>query len=409
MTAVGELPRPKHLPTLASAPCHTDSPAEQASAPSLSQRDHNFPPAQQEPSQSSRPLHHAHVEDADDSETDQASGDSQRSANLDAWPQSDLNDDTYDQDARQDDQLSGQRVTSLIAHQSDTTQRKPSKRKQDFEGIGASKRAHIELADAAQAGTGSTDPHCSRLLEFQPVPDQNDESPMPQAEMSPDAVDPTDEGSDKFAKLPADLRAKVQRIADAEALANVWHFFNLWRNPLSFNDTRAGQGALERNEESHVATAKDRRLKQLKFLIEREIETEKSLKTLKMVARVSKRVHLVELTATYMEEKKAKKAASKRRRDRKLPRLSPMDRFTDLLFPETIKCKSEQTSRKKKGKQVSKKEKCKQVSRKEECPREAAKRTLEYWIRLGEPLVRMAQRFGHGILLLLPKELTDKE
>jgi hypothetical protein len=62
-----------------------------------------------------------------------------------------------------------------------------------------------------------------------------------------------------------------------------------------------------------------------------------------------------------------------------------MDRFTDFLFPETIKFKSQQTSRKKKGKQVS---------QKQEPPREAAKRTLRYWIRLGEPLVRMIQRFG---------------
>jgi hypothetical protein len=54
-----------------------------------------------------------------------------------------------------------------------------------------------------------------------------------------------------------------------------------------------------------------------------------------------------------MEENQAKKAAYKMRRNRKLPRLSPMDRFTDLLFPETITFTNQQTSRKKKGKQVS--------------------------------------------------------
>jgi hypothetical protein len=78
---------------------------------------------------------------------------------------------------------------------------------------------------------------------------------------------------------------------------------------------------------------------------------------------------------------------------------------------ETIKFKSKQAS-KKGGNQMSKKqvseEKGKQVSQEEGCPRDAAKRTLEYWIRLGEPLVRMAQRFGHGIMLLLPENPTDK-
>ena len=153
-----------------------------------------------------------------------------------------------------------------------------------------------------------------------------------------------------------------------------------------------------------MAIALDRRLKLLRFLIKSEVEIEKSLKTSRIFVRVSKRVYLVELTARYMEENEAKKAVPKKRRDRELPRLSPMDRFTDLLFPETIKFKSKQAS--KKRKQVSKK-KGKQVSQKG-CPREAAKRTLEYWIRLGEPLVRMVQRFGHGIMLLLPENLTDK-
>jgi hypothetical protein len=77
-----------------------------------------------------------------------------------------------------------------------------------------------------------------------------------------------------------------------------------------------------------------------------------------------------------------------------------MDRFTDLLFPVTIKFKNQQTSRKKKGKEMG---------QKEGYPRDTAKRTLRYWIRLGEPLLGMVQRFGHGILLLLPKDLTDKK
>jgi hypothetical protein len=81
----------------------------------------------------------------------------------------------------------------------------------------------------------------------------------------------------------------------------------------SFNEASwANQGALERHGGPHVVTALDRRLKQLKFLIESQFETEKSLKALKMVARVLKRIYLVELTPRYMEENQAKKLHPKR-------------------------------------------------------------------------------------------------
>jgi hypothetical protein len=49
------------------------------------------------------------------------------------------------------------------------------------------------------------------------------------------------------------------------------------------------------------------------------------------------------------------------------------------------------------------------LSKEEKGPREKAKEKFDYWIRLGEPLASMVQRFGSGILLLLPKKLTDKE
>jgi hypothetical protein len=95
---------------------------------------------------------------------------------------------------------------------------------------------------------------------------------MPQPEMSSEAIDPAGEGNDKFANLPADLQSKVQRIADAGTLENVWHFFNCRRNPFPLNDAWADQGALKRYEGPHLATASDRRLKQLKFLVESETD-----------------------------------------------------------------------------------------------------------------------------------------
>lgn len=46
-----------------------------------------------------------------------------------------------------------------------------------------------------------------------------------------------------------------------------------------------------------------------------------------------------------------------------------------------------------------------QVSEKE--VRERAKKTFEYWIRLGKPLWRMSERYGLSILVVLPKEVTE--
>jgi hypothetical protein len=110
--------------------------------------------AKEEPSQGDRPLYHVYVEDADDSGVEQTSDNSQRSADLDVWPPSDYNNDTYNQDTRQDKQPSEPTVTSSIPQRLDTAQHIPSKRKQHFGDGSASKCVYIELADATEGGLG---------------------------------------------------------------------------------------------------------------------------------------------------------------------------------------------------------------------------------------------------------------
>ena len=92
---------------------------------------------------------------------------------------------------------------------------------------------------------------------------------------------------------------------------------------------------MERSGGPDKIPTRDRRLKQLKFLIKDGLEKEKSLETPRIVLQVSRRVHLVELIAKYTEEIEAEKAALKKRQ-----RPSVKERFTDLLFPHTIKYKS---------------------------------------------------------------------
>jgi hypothetical protein len=143
----------------------------------------------------------------------------------------------------------------------------------------------------------------------------------------------------------------------------------------------------------------DERLRELKVGIIIQENTEKSIKSRKIVARVLKRVYLSELAGRYMEETRARNAEPKTRRRKNLPALSVKNRFTNLLFPESLTCNGKQQS----------KEKGKQVSKKGNGPRKKAKEKLEYWLSLGELLAMMAQRYGIGMILLLPKKLTDKE
>jgi hypothetical protein len=65
-------------------------------------------------------LKQVYIEDANDSETEQTSGDSQPSANLDIWLPARGSDDLRDQDAYRDGQLLRQAAIPLISHQSDT-------------------------------------------------------------------------------------------------------------------------------------------------------------------------------------------------------------------------------------------------------------------------------------------------
>ncbi len=275
---------------------------------------------------------------------------------------------------------------------------------------------------------GSRSPQFSGSFELQPAPDQNDERHDQQPDIleagqgcqliaslatsprtpkkacslrqissmsrSHDEDNPPTEGSSEFAGLPADLRAKAEMIGDRVTLEDAWQFFNYKRTLRSFstNCSDAGPNSVL---DVPVSSSSDQRLKELKNGIVRAEDKEKSIEIMKIVTSVSKRVYLAELIGKYIEETAARKAEPKKKLMKNLRPLSVKNRFTDLLFSETIKCKGEQSSKKEKGK--------------EKGPLEKAKGKFEYWISLGEPLVKMVQRFGIGILLRLPKSLTDKE
>ncbi|KAF8855966.1 hypothetical protein BDZ45DRAFT_745972 [Acephala macrosclerotiorum] len=469
VTAVQEVTRPKPLPTPAPTPCNSNTPGEQTPTPLASQHvtqeepdydnqtptplasqhvvregsfdcndpteqhknssgkhhDENLPAAQHELEQRSRPSKDTYVEAADDSESEQSVG-SQHSASLDGWPPADHGNDLHDQDARPNDQPSEQTATSLTQNESNISQYPSRKRKHNLERGRDSKRPHIEAADATEVELGSRSLQFSRSLELLLETDQ-DERHDQQPEISearkdgrlsiaaatlptppqtvirsrrpspvPPDVDLSNGESDKFTRLSAALRAKLGRIADTATLATVWNYLNYKRTPLSSADDCVESS--KQDSSPGIISASDQRLRELKNRIVRDEKKKKFVNHRRIVVRISKRVALAELIGKYIEERNAKRAVPKKRRKKQLPQSSPKDRFTDLLFPDTVKYKGEKLDEKTKSMQVIE----------EKGPRENAKKKLDYWIVLEEPLARMAQRYGIAIVPLLPEKLTNK-
>lgn len=231
---------------------------------------------------------------------------------------------------------------------SNATRCQSRKRKHSVEGSSSPRRTHIDAADAAGVELGDRSPECSE-------PSSADELP--------------EGGSDRSTKLSAALRAKLHMIGDTVTLATIEDYVNYTATPPSSADDCAH--ALEGDAGLDRALASDHRARVLKDRIVQYETAERSVEHLKVAIRISKRLALAVLIGKYLEERDARTAMPKKRRKKELPRLSPMDRFTDLLFPET-KGTEERGEESKEA-------------------RKRAKTNFSYWISLGEPLARMAQ------------------
>jgi hypothetical protein len=83
----------------------------------------------------------------------------------------------------------------------------------------------------------------------------------------------------------------------------------------------------------------DERFRMLKYCIFRDEKAERTTRNLAVAFRISKRMALAELIGRYIEERDARRAMTKTQQKMLGPRSSVKDRFTDLLFPETIQYK----------------------------------------------------------------------
>ncbi|OBT39334.1 hypothetical protein VE00_10475 [Pseudogymnoascus sp. WSF 3629] len=136
--------------------------------------------------------------------------------------------------------------------------------------------------------------------------------------------------SDRFVELLADLRAKLHTIGDESTLATIMDYAEYTADP----PTSADYCADTLEEYQNPDTTSDQRFRVLRNRIVRDEAEEEIVKYLRFNIRISKLFALAELSIRYSEEKEARSAVPRKRRKKELPRLSPKDRFTDLLFPE---------------------------------------------------------------------------
>jgi hypothetical protein len=166
-----------------------------------------------------------------------------------------------------------------------------------------------------------------------------------------------------FAILDEGLGAKVRMIADGETVENLWHVINY---------IEAQSSPLARDARSYPVpkvsstSVFDERAWVLGDKLIREEEKEEQIKSATSLNQISKRVYLAELIGMYIEETQARKPRPQRKRRKTARRQSVKDRFTDLLFPQTIEWKNMRLSKTEHGRQN------------EENPRKKAKQKLEF-------------------------------
>ncbi|KAH9204065.1 hypothetical protein DL95DRAFT_529407 [Leptodontidium sp. 2 PMI_412] len=183
------------------------------------------------------------------------------------------------------------------------------------------------------------------------------------AEASSDVVSHGDHENDWMTRIPAYWRTQLQRIKSREVLEDIQLFLNKVRHPVTSIDIRPDQNAMERCGGPDEIPTRDRRLKQLGFMIEDGWEKEESLEVPKMVLQILRRVHLAELAAKYMEEVEAEADKAEAEADKAAPKEGRQptvkERFVNLLFPHTVKYTSKNTEKGKKSGKGKKGEKVK--------------------------------------------------
>lgn len=389
VNTIQEVTRSKALLTPAATPCNSHLPDEQASIllslPNTTRESsaHDSTPSSPIVSQHIRRQKNRGSTDEDDAEDEQDNG-PQCCALLDNLALPDHHNDV--QDNCSDGQFVGKRVKSS------------RKRKVDSQDGGVSKRLHVEI-ESESSDLESASPSECRLGNSQGESQDVQHEVLRAHENRKDSIATPADTDSRFTSLSLSVRAKLSRIADDRTITALWEYLQFKKTVLaSTNDSSICADAAEADTCLDSVSASHRRLMELKTCIIRNEQEEKSLKLRRLSVRITKRVALVELIGKYIEERDAWRATPKRIRRKQPSQPSLKDRYTDLLFPEAMKSEDEQLTQTIQTTQVVK----------DKTLRQEAKKKLDSWIQLGEPLVRIAQRYSIGVVPLLPAGVTGK-
>jgi hypothetical protein len=187
--------------------------------------------------------------------------------------------------------------------------------------------------------------------------------------------------TDTLSTLPRDILDKWNRIAGLENLTQLCFYIVKRRSPPN----KKPESTLETSDP--LDTSIEGQLTRYQLQYQRGIKG--TLKEYKQFAEVPWRLYLANIISLYMQKKAARKNAKKRRkrnRRRNLnaantPRKSVYDIFVDFLLPELLK--------------------------KDGDTHEEAKRRFDNWIQHGKRWAKLVERFGSGILLLIPQDLSN--
>lgn len=333
-------------------------------------------------------------------------------------------DDSAPQRKGRPSRQAAQVAATLISQQLDTPNYRSPKRKHVPEVSDDSNSALATASDAAVAGTEGHVLDTSRLRESSSSPIANDNSQDKQVHFSgsdqgsiptipagaslnlpesvsnpmPSTQEARPSSSDAlptaFADLREELRVKGPMIGNKETVEHLWYIFHYMRG-AGPSQASAWSNHLE---EIPLTLATDERNRMLGTYITREELSQEQLRIAKSLPGLRKRLYLVELIGNYSDEHDAweawKAVPRSKRRKTEGPR-SPLNRYIDVLFPETKDWKGARPGETEASKAAR------------AALRDQAKNKLEYWISLGKPLVKLARQHGVGILGGFPKEMND--
>jgi hypothetical protein len=189
----------------------------------------------------------------------------------------------------------------------------------------------------------------------------------------------------RYLHFLATILDKWNKIGSPEALTQLW--LCLWAKRGSLSNKKP-ESTLETSDPSDPSnTSIDGQLARYQVRYQRGING--TSKEYKQFAEVPWRLYLANIVSLYIQEKAARKNAKERRKRNRgrnmeavnAPRRSVYDIFVDFLLPELLKEDIE--------------------------TREKAKTRFDNWIQYGKRWAKLIERFGSGILLLIPQDLTN--